>query len=99
MLDFAGPNAESQRAKRAVRGGVAVAADDGLPRLRDTQLRPDDMYDALLLAVHVKQADAGFAAIFVERLKLQAGGGVDEWTRAVGGGGRVGHTPAGEIAA
>src|SRR5258708_40190332 len=95
MLDFAGPNAESQRAKRAVRGGVAVAADDGLPRLRDTQLRPDDMYDALLLAVHVKQADAGFAAIFVERLKLQAGGGGGVWARAGAGGGGGGPIPHG----
>src|SRR5258707_13470452 len=95
MLDFAGHNAESQRANRGVRGSVAVAADDGLPRLRDTQLRPDDMYDALLLAVHVKEADAGFAAIFLEGLKLQAGGGGDDGQRGNGGGGRGGPYPEG----
>ncbi len=99
MLDFAGPNAESQRAKRAVRGSVAVAADDGLSRLRDTQLRPDDMYDALLLAVHIKEADAGFAAIFVEGLKLQARVGVDDGQSAIGGGDRVVHHREGEIGA
>src|SRR5260370_21153232 len=99
MLDFAGPNAESQRAKRGVRGSVAVDADDGLSRLRDTQLRPDDMHDALLLAVHVKEADAGFAAIFLEGLKLQAGVGVDDGQRAIGGGDRVVHHREGEIGA
>src|SRR5260370_20357852 len=99
MLDFAGPNAESQRAKRAVRGSVAVAAVDGLSRLRYTQLRPDDMYDALLLAVHIKEADAGFAAIFVEGLKLQARVGVDDGQSAIGGGDRVVHHREGEIGA
>src|SRR5258707_15373751 len=97
MLDFAGPNAESQRAKRAVRGSVAVAADDGLPRLRDTQLRPDDMYDALLLAVHVKEADSGFAAIFLEGLKLHAGVRVADRQSAISGGGRAVHYRPREI--
>ena len=32
VLDFAGADAKGQRAKRAVRGGVAVAADDGHAR-------------------------------------------------------------------
>jgi len=35
VLDFAGADAERERAERAVRGSVAVSADDGLPRLRD----------------------------------------------------------------
>src|SRR5260370_36929374 len=35
VLDFAGADAEGESAERAVRGSVAVAADDGLPGLRD----------------------------------------------------------------
>src|SRR5579883_2382350 len=41
MLDFAGADAEGQRAKGAVRGSVAVAADDGLAGLRDAELGAD----------------------------------------------------------
>ena len=39
VLDFARANAERQRAERAVRGGVAVAANDRHARLRDAKLR------------------------------------------------------------
>src|SRR6266404_327006 len=91
VLDFAGADAEGERAKRAMRGSVAVAANDGLPGLRDAQLRADDVHDALLLAVQVKEAHAGFAAIFLERLELQARVGIDDGQRAVGGGDGVVH--------
>ena len=55
VLDFAGADAEGQRAERAVRGSVAVAADDRLARLRDSQFRADDVHDALVAAVHVEK--------------------------------------------
>ena len=97
VLDFAGADAECERAKRAVRGCVAIAADDGLPGLRDAQLRPDDVHDTLLLAVHVEEAHAGFAAIFLERLKLQPRVGVDDGQCPVGGGDGVVHHREGEI--
>src|SRR6202030_4563314 len=42
MFDFAGPDAESQRAERAVRGSVAIAADEGLAGLRDAELQVND---------------------------------------------------------
>ena len=45
-LDLARPDAERQRPEGAVRGGVGVAADDGHARLRQPQLRPDDVDDA-----------------------------------------------------
>ena len=45
VLDLAGADAERQRAERAVRRGVAVAADDRHARLGDAQLRPDDVDD------------------------------------------------------
>ncbi len=52
MLDFAGANPKRQGSERAVRRGVAVAADNGLTGLRNAEFRPDDMHDALILAEH-----------------------------------------------
>ena len=60
VFDFAGADAEGQRAERAVRGGVAVAADDGLSRLRDAEFGADDVHDALIAAEHIEETDAGF---------------------------------------
>ena len=48
VLDLARADAERERAERAVRRGVAVAADDRHARLREAELRPDDVDDALL---------------------------------------------------
>src|SRR5437016_4149660 len=78
VFDFAGADAERERAESAVRGSVAVAADDGVAGLRDAQLGADDVNDALVLAVHVEQANAAFAAIFFERFKLEARVGVKD---------------------
>ena len=72
VFHFAGADAESQRAERAVRGGVAIAADDGVAGLRDAQLGADDMNDALICAVHVEQVDAEFFAVLLERVELRA---------------------------
>jgi hypothetical protein len=49
--------------------------------------------------VHVKEAHAGFAAIFFERFKLQARVGVDDGQRAIFGGDRVVHYSEREIGA
>jgi hypothetical protein len=48
MLDLAGADAEGERAERAVRRRVAVAADQGRAGQREALLRPDDVDDALL---------------------------------------------------
>ncbi len=50
VADFRGADAEGQRAKRAVRRGMTVAAHDGLSRLCDAKLRTDHVDDALLVA-------------------------------------------------
>ena len=63
MLDFAGADAEGQCAERAVRGRVAVAADDGHARLRVAQFGADHVDDALVGVVDVVEADAELAAI------------------------------------
>ena len=47
MFDFRRADAEGQRAERAMRRSVAVAADDGGARLGEALLRPDDVDDAL----------------------------------------------------
>ena len=46
VADLGGTYAEGERAESAMRGGVAVAADDGFTGLRHTELRSDDVHDA-----------------------------------------------------
>src|SRR5216683_669619 len=99
MLDFAGADAKSQRAERAVGGGMTVAADKGLAGLGDAEFRADDVHDALVLAVHVEEADAGFTAIFLEGIELQFGVVVENRQRAVGGRDRMVHHRESEIGA
>ncbi len=77
VFNFTGTDAEGERTHRAVRGGVAVSANDSEPRLRDAQFGSDDVHDALIAAVHVEQADASFAAIFGEGFELSGGVGVE----------------------
>jgi hypothetical protein len=48
VFDLRSAHAEGDRAERAVRGGVRVAADDRHAGLGDAQLRADDVDDALL---------------------------------------------------
>ena len=85
MLHFAGADAERQRAERAVRGGVAVAADHGHAGLREAELRSDHVDDALTLAVNPVVRDAELLAVGLELLHLLRGDLVDDGERAVGG--------------
>jgi len=99
MLDFAGADAESQGTERAVRRSVAVTANNRLAGLRDAELRADDVHDALVLAVHVKEANAGFAAVFLEGIELELGVVIEDGQSAVGGGDGMVHHGEGEIGA
>jgi hypothetical protein len=72
VLDLARPDAEGQRAERAVRGRVAVAADDRHARLGQAQLRADDVDDALVLGAQAVDRDAELRAVALERLDLGA---------------------------
>jgi len=70
MFDLAGADPESERADRPVRGGVAVAADDGGARQGEALFRPDDMDDAL---GGIGGADIGhpeFGDILLQRFEL-----------------------------
>ena len=72
VLDLARADAERERAERAVRGGVRVAADDRHARLRDAQLRADHVHDALAVGAERVDRDAELRAVALERLDLHA---------------------------
>ena len=97
VLDFARADAESQRAERAVRGSVAVAANDCLPGLRQAQFRANHVDDALVVAEHIEQRDAGLAAIAFQRVKLPARGRIQDRQIAVLGRNRVVHDGKGQV--
>ena len=67
VADLRGADAEGERAERAVRRGVAVAAGDRHARLRQSELRPDHVHDPLVVAVERPQRNARFAAVALER--------------------------------
>ncbi len=70
VLDLAGADAERQRAERAVRRRVAVAAHDGDARLREPELGPDHVHDALPGRAHRVEADAELGAVRRQHLHL-----------------------------
>ena len=99
VFDFAGADAEGESAEGAVGGGVGIAADDGLAGLGDAEFGADDVDDALMLAVHVEEADAEFAAVALEGFELELGVVVEDGEGAVGGGDGMIHDGEGEIGA
>ena len=97
MLDFARANAECERAHRAVRRSVAIAADDGVARLRDSKLGSDHMHDALIAALHVEKIDAVLLAVTRERFELRDGVGIKHRKRAIFRRDRVVHHREGQL--
>ena len=85
VLDFAGADAEGHRAHGAVRGGVAVAADDRHAGLRQAQLRADDVDDPLLRVVQIVEPDAKLLAVVAERVDLLLGDRVEDRQRPIRG--------------
>ena len=76
MRHFRRADAEGQRAQRAVRRGVAVAAHQGHAGLADALLRADDMDDALTLVAEIEQGDAALRCVVAD-LARPAGGDRD----------------------
>jgi len=66
VADLRGPDTERQRAERAVRRRVGVAADDRHTGLGEPLLRPDDVDDPLVAGVGVREVDAGPAEVLLE---------------------------------
>src|SRR6516164_11177876 len=71
MLDLRGADAKGERAHRAMRRGVAVAADDRHARLAQTLLGPDDVDDALVKAGDRKVRDPEFLDVALEHVDLK----------------------------
>ena len=72
---------KAKRAERAVRAGVAVAANDGHAGLGESELRADDVHDALILRSHVEELNAELAAVLAQRLDLLRGDGFEDGKR------------------
>ena len=73
MLHFGCADAERQRAERAMRGGVTVAADDGHAWLGASKFGSDDMDNAAMRAGHAVQGDPEFSGIGFHLLDLRGG--------------------------
>ena len=82
-LDLARADAERERAERAVRAGVRIAADDRHARLGQAELRPDDMDDALRGVADAVQRDAELGAVRLELADLGRGHLVEDRQAAV----------------
>ena len=82
-LDLAGADAEGQRAERAVRGRVRVAADDGHARLGQAQLRADDVDDALPVGAERVERHPELLAVGSQLGQLEGGLLVEDGQRAV----------------
>lgn len=74
-----------QRAERAMRRGVAVAADDGGARQRKALLGADDVHDALALVVLVVIFDAEFLGVLRHHPHLLDAFGIGIRLGTVGG--------------
>jgi hypothetical protein len=59
-----------QSAKRAVRGGMAIAAYKRAAGLRELKFRTDDMHNSLLRAAQIVQRHCKFSTIGRERCDL-----------------------------
>ncbi len=66
MREFAGADAPGERAQRAVRAGVAVAAEQRHAGQREAELGPDDVHDALAILADVVDLHARALALDAE---------------------------------
>src|SRR3546814_18407241 len=72
MFDLRGSDPERERPERAVRRGVAVAADDRHSRLRTPLLGSDNMDDPAARIAHREILDPETARIFDQCFELRA---------------------------
>jgi hypothetical protein len=88
-LDLARADPERERPKGAMGRGMAVAADDGHPRLGQPELGADDVHDALVRGAQAVQRDPELAAVIGEHLDLRSGHLVRDRQGAIVGRDRV----------
>ena len=72
MFDLRGADTHCQRTECAMGRGVTVTTDDRHSRLGKTQLRSDDVHDALFDVAHRIEPDAEFFAVTSQCLDLYA---------------------------
>ena len=72
VLHLTGTDAKGQRAERAVRGRVTVAANDSEARLGEPKLRADHMDDAAVGALHAVEADAELGGVGLHLFDLRS---------------------------
>ena len=82
-LDLARPDPERQRPERPVRRGVRVAADDRHPGLGQSELRSDDVDDALSRVTDAVERDPELRAVGLELIDLGESHLVDEGQAAI----------------
>ncbi len=87
VLDFAGADAERERAEGSMRRCVRVAADDGHARLGRSQLWSNHMDDALGGVLYVEELDAELGAIFTKCVHLGSRDLIDDVQPVVRAGG------------
>jgi hypothetical protein len=85
VLNFAGADAEGQRAKGAVGAGMAVAANNRHSRPGQSQLRSDDMDDALFARINIEKLDPEGLAIRAQHVDLLGGDRIEDWQRPISG--------------
>src|ERR1700685_2743852 len=73
MALYGRADAESECADRPMGAGVAVAADQRVTGLRQTELRADDVHDAALIASEAEQLDPELGAVALELRDLLRG--------------------------
>ena len=88
-LDFGRPDAEGERAERAMRRGVRIAAHDRHAGLRQAELRADDMDDPLAGRTQAVKGDPELAAVVGELLDLRGSHRVEDRQRPIVRGNRV----------
>ncbi len=85
MLDLAGADAEGQRPQRAMRRGVAVAADQRGAGQREALFGPDNMHDPLPRIERIDIGHAELGDIAPQRRELAGAGRVRDRQRVAGG--------------
>ena len=95
VFDFAGADADRQRAERAVRGRMRITADDDHSRLRVALFWSDHVDDALAGCTHREERDTEVRGVSAQRVHLLRADGVRD--RPLGGGDVVVHRRDGEI--
>jgi len=97
LFHFAGADAESQRAKRAVRCRMAIAADYRHAGLRESEFGSDYVYDALPVRMDAEAAYAELGTVGFELFELLTRNRIDDRQRAVRGRNAVIRGGNGEI--